>query len=49
MDGVADTPEKMDRYVRTIYNKTNEMDHLINELTFIPKSIPTAFLTPSAN
>ncbi|MCB5475453.1 MULTISPECIES: sensor histidine kinase [Blautia] len=34
MDGVADTPEKMDRYVRTIYNKTNEMDHLINELTF---------------
>ena len=34
MDGVADTPEKMNRYVRTIYNKTNEMDHLINELTF---------------
>ena len=38
MDGVADTPEKMDRYVRTIYNKTNEMDHLINELTFYSKS-----------
>ena len=37
MDGVADTPEKMDRYVRTIYNKTNEMDHLINELTFYSK------------
>ena len=34
MDGVADTPEKMDRYVRTIYNKTN---HLINELTFYSK------------
>ena len=37
MDGIADTPEKMDRYVKTIYNKTNEMDHLINELTFYSK------------
>ena len=37
MDGVADTPEKMDRYVRTIYNKTVEMDHLIDELTFYSK------------
>ena len=47
MDGVADTPEKMDRYVRTIYNKTVEMDHLINELTFYSKidtnSIPYTF------
>ena len=34
MDGVADTPEKMDRYIRTIYNKANEIDSLINELTF---------------
>ncbi|MCR5320430.1 MAG: HAMP domain-containing histidine kinase [Lachnospiraceae bacterium] len=33
MDGVADTPEKMDKYVKTIYNKTNDMDKLINELT----------------
>ncbi|MBR6389904.1 MAG: HAMP domain-containing histidine kinase [Lachnospiraceae bacterium] len=33
MDGVADTPEKMDRYIRTIYNKANDMDKLINELT----------------
>jgi len=32
-DGVADTPEKMDKYVRTIYNKANDMDKLINELT----------------
>ena len=38
MDGVADTPEKMDRYVRTIYNKTDEMDHLVNELTFYSKN-----------
>ena len=37
MDGVADTPEKMDRYIRTIYNKANEMDQLINELTFYSK------------
>lgn len=37
MDGIADTPEKMERYIRTICNKTNEMDHLINELTFYSK------------
>ena len=34
MDGVADTPEKMDKYIRTIYNKSNELNRLINELTF---------------
>ena len=33
IDGVAATPEKRDRYIRTIYNKANEMDRLINELT----------------
>ena len=33
IDGIADTPEKVDKYVRTIYNKTNDMDRLINELT----------------
>lgn len=37
MDGVADTPEKMDKYIRTIYNKATEMDRLINELTFYSK------------
>ena len=37
MDGVADTPEKMDRYIKTIYNKANEMDLLINELTLYSK------------
>ncbi|NCB93094.1 MAG: HAMP domain-containing histidine kinase [Clostridia bacterium] len=37
MDGVADTPEKMDKYIRTIYTKANEMDRLINELTFYSK------------
>lgn len=33
MDGVADTPEKIDKYIRTIYDKANDMDRLINELT----------------
>lgn len=33
MDGVADTPEKINKYIRTIYDKANDMDRLINELT----------------
>ncbi|WP_075721284.1 sensor histidine kinase [Roseburia sp. 499] len=37
IDGVADTPEKQDKYIRTIYNKANEMDTLINELTLYSK------------
>ncbi len=37
MDGVADTSEKMEKYIRTIYNKANEMDLLINELTLYSK------------
>lgn len=37
MDGVADSEEKMDRYIRTIYNKVCDMDNLINELTFYSK------------
>lgn len=47
MDGVASSPEKMERYIRTIYNKANDMDRLINELTFYSKidtnKIPYAF------
>lgn len=47
MDGVADSPEKMNKYIRTIYNKTNDMDLLINELTVYSqldaKSIPYRF------
>ncbi|MGF0019974.1 HAMP domain-containing sensor histidine kinase [Sporofaciens sp. SGI.106] len=53
MDGVADTPEKMDKYIRTIYNKASEMDTLINELTFYSKidtnRIPYNFNTISVN
>lgn len=33
IDGVADTPEKVDRYIKTVYNKACDMDRLINELT----------------
>lgn len=33
MDGVANTPEKQQKYIRTIYNKANDMDRLIDELT----------------
>ena len=53
MDGVADTPEKMDKYIRTIYNKANEMDRLINELTLYSKidtnRIPYNFNTIPVN
>ena len=37
LDGVADTPHKQEKYLRTIYNKANDMDRLINELTFYSK------------
>ena len=53
IDGVADTPEKIDRYVRTIYNKATEMNTLINELTLYSKidtnKIPYNFNIVSAN
>jgi signal transduction histidine kinase len=53
MDGVADTPEKMERYIRTIYNKANDMDNLINELTLYSKidsnRIPYNFSTLLVN
>ena len=37
LDGVAKTEDMKNRYVQTIYNKANEMDHLINELTIYAK------------
>lgn len=53
MDGVADTPEKMQKYIRTIYNKADEMNTLINELTLYTKidtnRIPYNFNTLSVN
>lgn len=33
IDGVANTPEKQKKYLMTIYNKVNDMDRLIDELT----------------
>ncbi|MDD5934908.1 MAG: HAMP domain-containing sensor histidine kinase [Clostridiales bacterium] len=33
IDGVADTPEKIDRYVKTIYHKANDMTALVDELS----------------
>ena len=37
MDGVASSPQRLDKYIRTIYNKANDMDRLIDELTFYSK------------
>ncbi|WP_141502118.1 sensor histidine kinase [Paenibacillus luteus] len=37
LDGVADNPDKMDKYIRTIYAKTKDMDRLINELFMLSK------------
>ncbi|WP_432667398.1 HAMP domain-containing sensor histidine kinase [Wukongibacter baidiensis] len=31
-DGIADSPEKMNKYIDTIYQKSNDMELLINEL-----------------
>lgn len=33
IDGVADTPDKQERYLKMIYNKANELDVLLNELS----------------
>ena len=37
LDGVASSPEKMEKYIRTIYNKANDMARLIDELNFYSK------------
>lgn len=36
-DGIADTDEKMERYIKTIYNKSISMDKLIDELMLYSK------------
>lgn len=36
-DGVANTPEKMDKYLSTIYSKAKDMDLLIDELFLFSK------------
>lgn len=37
MDGVADTPEKQEKYLKTIYAKANDMTMLVDELSFYAK------------
>lgn len=37
LDGVADSPEKMDKYLKTIYTKANDMTSLVDELSFYSK------------
>lgn len=37
IDGVAQTPDRMERYIKTIYNKANDMDVLLNELSIASK------------
>ncbi len=53
MDGVASSPERIDKYIRTIYNKANDMDKLIDELTFYSKidtnKIPYTFAKININ
>ncbi|KNY29582.1 sensor histidine kinase [Pseudobacteroides cellulosolvens] len=46
-DGIADTPEKNDKYLDIVYKKAVDMDRLINDLTFYSnqalKKIPFNF------
>ena len=37
LDGVADSPEKREKYLKTIYNTAEEMDRLVNELFLFSK------------
>ncbi|SET48298.1 HAMP domain-containing sensor histidine kinase [[Clostridium] polysaccharolyticum] len=37
LDGVADTPEKLDKYLKIIYAKANDMTYLVDELSFYSK------------
>lgn len=37
LDGIADSPEKQEKYLKTIYNTAEEMDRLVNELFLFSK------------
>ena len=37
LDGVAGTKDKQDKYIRTIYNKANQMSNLVEELSLYAK------------
>lgn len=47
LDGVADTPQKQEKYLKTIYTKANDMSVLVDELSFYAmidsNTIPYAF------
>ncbi len=47
MDGVADTPQKQEKYLKTIFTKANDMSVLVDELAFYAKidnnTVPYAF------
>ena len=49
LDGVADTPEKREKYLKTIYAKANDMTLLVDELSLYTKldtnTIPYNFVT----
>lgn len=53
LDGVADNPEKMDKYLKTIYTKANDMTALVDELSLYSKidcnSIPYHFVSININ
>ena len=37
LDGVANTPEKQEKYLRTIYSKATDMSYLVDELSIFAK------------
>lgn len=37
LDGVANTPEKQEKYLRTIYSKASDMSYLVDELSVFAK------------
>lgn len=49
LDGVADTPEKHDKYIKTIYTKACDMSGLVDELSLYSKidnnTVPYVFST----
>ncbi len=53
LEGIADNPEKRDKYIRTIANKANDMTSLVDELSYFAKldtnKLPYKFETVEAN
>ena len=53
LDGVADTPQKQEKYLRTIYTKASDMSTLVDELSMYAKidtnSVPYNFQSLNLN